>query len=89
MLARGPDDATALRIVMTNVFVASANERVAGGARRLLANELDGDALKWHIANVDALSLDFPIRTIEAKTHIAQALVAAGVGPVFLRESAR
>ena len=89
LLARGPDDATALRIAMTNVYVASANERVAGGARRLLANELDGDELRWHIANVDALTLDFPIRTIEAKTQVAQSLVAAGVGPVFLRESAR
>jgi hypothetical protein len=89
LLARGPDDATALRIAMTNVYVASANERVAGGARRLLANELDGEELRGHVANVDALALDFPIRTIEAKAHVAEALVAAGVGPVFLRDPTR
>ncbi len=88
LLARGPDDATALRIAMTNVYVASANERVADGARRLLANELDGAELHQHFANIDALVLAFPIRTIAAKTQIAEALVAAGVGPVFLREPA-
>ena len=86
LLARGPDDATALRVAMTNVYVASANERVADGARRLLANELDGEELQTHVTNVNALALDFPIRTIIAKTHIAEALVAAGVGPVFLRD---
>jgi alkylation response protein AidB-like acyl-CoA dehydrogenase len=86
LLARGPDDANALRIAMTGVYVASANERVADGARRILANELEGDALRERLASVNALVLDFPIRTIAAKTQIAEALVAAGVGPVFLRE---
>jgi alkylation response protein AidB-like acyl-CoA dehydrogenase len=89
LVARGPDDANALRIAMTNVYVASANDRVAGAARRLLANDFDGDELRGHADNIGALSLDLPIRTIVAKTHIAEALVAAGVGPVFLREQGR
>jgi len=88
LLARGADDATALRIAMTNVYVASASARVTDGANRLLANELEGDELRTHLANVETLTLDFPIRTIAAKTRIAEALVAAGVGPVFLREPA-
>ena len=89
LLARGADDANALRIAMTNVYVASANERVADGARRLLANELEGEELRRRVANIDFLRLPFPIRTIDAKKHVAEALVAAGVGPVFLRESVR
>lgn len=89
LLARAPDDASALRIAMTNVYVASANERVAGNARRLLANELEGEELRKRVADIDALALELPIRTIAAKTHVAEALVAAGVGPVFLREATR
>jgi alkylation response protein AidB-like acyl-CoA dehydrogenase len=89
LVARGPDDANALRVAMTNVYVASANERVRDGALRLLANELDGEELRRHVANVEALTLDFPIRTIAAKTHVAEALVASGVGPVFLRDASR
>ena len=34
-----------LRLDMTNVFVASANERVIDGARRLAANEFEGEEL--------------------------------------------
>ena len=74
-----------LRRAMTNVFVASANERVADGARRLLANELEGDELRAHLAKVDALVWYFPIRTIAAKTRIAEALVTRGLGSIFLR----
>lgn len=70
---------------MTNVFVTSANERIADTARRLLANELEGEALRVHLARVDALVLYFPIRTIAVKTRVAEALVAGGLGPVFLR----
>jgi len=34
---------------MTNVFVASANERVVDGARRLLVNEFEGEELAKHL----------------------------------------
>jgi hypothetical protein len=34
---------------MTNVFVASASERVIDGARRLLANEFEGEELGKHL----------------------------------------
>ena len=74
-----------LRRAMTNVFVASANERVADGARRLLANEIEGDELRVHVGRIDTLAWDFPIRTIATKTRIAEALVARGLGPIFLR----
>lgn len=85
LLGHGGPGADELRLAMTNVFVRSANERVADGARRLLANELEGDELRAHLARLDALALYFPIRTIAVKTQIAEALVARGLGPVFLR----
>jgi alkylation response protein AidB-like acyl-CoA dehydrogenase len=73
-----------LRLAMTNVFVASANERVKDGARRILANEFEGDELRQHLA-LEAIVPHMPIRTIAVKTRISEALVARGVGPVFLR----
>lgn len=85
LLGHSSSDADALRLAMTNVFVRSANERVADGARRLLANEMEGEELRTHLGRVDSLVMYFPIRTIAVKTQIAQALVARGLGPVFLR----
>ncbi len=69
---------------MTNVFVASANERVIDGARRILVNEFEGEELRKHLA-LEAIMPRIPIRTIAVKTRIAEALVARGLGPVFLR----
>jgi len=73
-----------LRLAMTNVFVASANERVIDGARRILVNEFEGDELRKHLA-LEAIVPHMPIRTIAVKTRISEALVARGLGPVFLR----
>lgn len=75
----------ALRRAMTHVFVASAHERVADGARRILANELAGDELRARLAEVERLVLYYPIRTIDEKRGIAEALGTHGLGPVFLR----
>ena len=84
LLGNGPREADELRIAMTNVFTASANERVIDGARRLLVNELEGEELRRHL-RLEAVVPHFPIRTIAVKTRIAEALVARGLGPVFLR----
>jgi hypothetical protein len=80
----GTADDHALRLAMTNVFVASANERVIDGARRILVNEFEGEELRKHLA-LEALVPHMPIRTIAQKTKISEALVARGLGPVFLR----
>jgi hypothetical protein len=47
-------------------------------------NELEGDELKKELA-LEAIVPHMPIRTIAVKTRIAEALVARGLGPVFLR----
>ena len=78
-----PDD-DGLRLAMTNVFVASASERVIDGARRLLANEFEGEELRKHLL-LESIIPRIPIRTIAVKTRIAEVLVTRGLGPVFLR----
>jgi alkylation response protein AidB-like acyl-CoA dehydrogenase len=73
-----------LRLMMTNIFVASASERVIDGARRILVNEFEGEELRKHL-QLEAIIPRIPIRTVAAKTKLAEALVAKGLGPVFLR----
>jgi len=59
--------------------VASANERIADGARRLAANELAGAELEGAVAAIERLALRLPIATIAAKTRIAERIVAGDV----------
>jgi len=63
---------------MTRVFVASAHERVADGARRLVANECEGEELRRRFDDITALSAFLPIRTIALKTAIAAHVVQTG-----------
>jgi len=63
---------------MTYVFVASANQRVASHAARLLCNELDGEELERHLETVRAFTPFIPIRTIDTKMRLAKRLVADG-----------
>lgn len=80
----GADNDDQLRLMMTNIFVASAAERVIDGARRLLVNEFEGEELRRHLKLEDIIPR-IPIRTVAVKTRLAEALVAQGLGPVFLR----
>jgi hypothetical protein len=84
LMAHGSKEDDDLRLAMTNVFVSSANERVIDGARRILVNEFEGEELLKHLA-LEAIVPHMPIRTIAIKTRISEALVARGLGPVFLR----
>jgi len=84
LMGHGSQEDNDLRLAMTNVFVSSANERVIDGARRILVNEFEGEELRQHLA-LEAIVPHMPIRTIAVKTRISEALVARGLGPVFLR----
>ncbi|MCC6765967.1 MAG: acyl-CoA dehydrogenase family protein [Deltaproteobacteria bacterium] len=77
MRIRPDADATA-ELAMTYVFVASANQRVAAHAARLLCNELEGEELERHLETVRAFTPFIPLRTIDTKTRLAERLVAAG-----------
>ncbi len=81
--ARGPG-AVPSELDVTRVFVASANERIADGARRLVANELAGAELDAAMGAIGRLVPVLPIATIAAKTRIAGRIVAGDVG--FLGE---
>ncbi len=84
LVGRGTTEDEQLRLTMTNAFVSSANERVIDGARRLLVNEFEGEELRKYL-QLETIIPRIPIRTIALKTRIAEALVARGLGPVFLR----
>ncbi|HEY2388709.1 MAG TPA: acyl-CoA dehydrogenase family protein [Candidatus Binatia bacterium] len=84
LLGTGPQEDDDLRLAMTNVFASSANERVIDGARRIMVNEFEGEELRQQLA-VEKIVPNMPIRTIAVKTRISEALVARGLGPVFLR----
>lgn len=64
---------------ITRTFVASANERIADGARRLIANELVADERERAVRAIEQLAPDLPIATIAAKTRIAERIVAGDV----------
>ena len=64
---------------ITRIFVASANERIADGARRLAANELHGDELRAAFAAIEGLAIFLPIATIDAKTRIAERIQAGNL----------
>jgi hypothetical protein len=77
LLASRGEEKTQMERDLTHVFVASANERVADSARRLLANECEGEELRRHLAIIDVFQPFIPIRTIDMKTRIAQQVAAA------------
>ena len=77
LVQRHGEEATAVQRDMAHVFAASAVDRIADGARRLLANEAATDEeLRGHLARLERLVPFFPIRTIAVKTRIAERIVA-------------
>jgi hypothetical protein len=68
---------------ITRTFVASANERIADGARRLIANELPAGEREKAVRTIEQLAVDLPIATIAAKTRIAERIVAGDVRFLF------
>jgi alkylation response protein AidB-like acyl-CoA dehydrogenase len=72
-------EAVANELDLTRIFVASANERIADGARRLIANELAGDELREAFAIVDGLAVFLPIATIATKTRLAERIAEGNV----------
>ncbi|MDP3937445.1 MAG: acyl-CoA dehydrogenase family protein [Deltaproteobacteria bacterium] len=78
-LIRLKDEAdTQNQIDITRIFVASAHERVADGARRLVANEIEGEELRRCFEEISSLEAFLPIRTFHLKSRLAEQVVAAG-----------
>ena len=74
-----PDAEMDNELDLTRIFVASANERIADGARRLVANELEGDEMLAAFRTIDTLATFMPIATIAAKTRIAERIAAGNL----------
>ncbi len=51
-------------------------ERIAEGARRSVANELEGEELRGAYRTIERLGIFLPIATIVAKTRIAERIAA-------------
>ncbi len=83
LAAEGAANAS-IELDLTRIFVASANERIGDGARRLAANELRGDELRQAFQQIEGLAVFLPIATIDAKTRIAERI--AGGNLRFLSE---
>jgi hypothetical protein len=71
-----PQAGASAELDMVYIFVASANQRVAGRAARLLANECTGEELERHLEVVRSFTPFLPVHTIDAKTRLAKRLVA-------------
>jgi len=71
--------AVANELDITRTFVASANERIADGARRLIANELVAGERDEAVGVIERLAPDLPTATIAAKTRISERIVAGDV----------
>ena len=76
LLRREGESRVANELDLTRIFVASANERIADGARRLVANELEGEELREAYRTIEGLVIFLPIATIAAKTRIAERIAA-------------
>jgi alkylation response protein AidB-like acyl-CoA dehydrogenase len=79
LLRQQGESAVPNEVDITRTFVASANERIADGARRLVANELTAEERDKAVRTIEQLVLDLPIATIAAKTRIAERIVAGDV----------
>ncbi len=71
------ESAAGPRLDLTRIFVAPAHERVADGARRLVANEVEDEELQQRFSDINTLSAFLPIRTIHLKTRVAESVVSA------------
>ena len=79
LLREAGEPQAANELDLTRIFVASANERIADGARRLVANELEGEELRGAYRTIERLAIFLPIATIAAKTRIAERIAAGDV----------
>lgn len=63
---------------LTATFLADATERLGANARRLFGNDTAGRDLERHLAAIDRLTPFLPIGVLDARTRIAEQVVAAG-----------
>jgi alkylation response protein AidB-like acyl-CoA dehydrogenase len=72
------EDAAALPIAMTRVYLSQAMERVESAARKVIAAVADGDMMRTQLAILRRLAKYEPFNTIELRQQIAQTMIERG-----------
>jgi butyryl-CoA dehydrogenase len=72
------EDAAALPIAMTRVYLSQAMEKVESAARKVIAAVADGDMMRTQLAILRRLAKREPFNTIELRQKIAQKMIERG-----------
>src|SRR6202521_4816612 len=75
---RGGENAAALPIAMTRVYLSQAMEKIEGAAKKVIAAVADGDMLRTQLAILRRLAKHEPFNTIELRQQIAQNVIERG-----------
>jgi alkylation response protein AidB-like acyl-CoA dehydrogenase len=72
------EDAAALPVAMTRVYLSQAMEKVESAARKVIAAVADGDMMRTQLAILRRLAKFEPFNTIELRQQIAQKTIERG-----------
>jgi len=72
------EDAAAMPLAMTRVYLAQSMEKVESAARKVIAAVADGDMLRTQLAILRRLAKYEPFNTVELRQHIAQKMIERG-----------
>jgi butyryl-CoA dehydrogenase len=75
---RNGENAAALPIAMTRVYLSQAMERIEAAAKKVIATVADGDMLRTQLAILRRLAKHEPFNTIELRQQIAQKMIERG-----------
>jgi butyryl-CoA dehydrogenase len=78
LVARNGESTSALPVAMTQVYIASAMEKIEAAAKKVLAAVADGDMLRTQMAILRRLAKYELFNTIELRQKIAQRILEAG-----------
>ncbi len=78
LAARNGEAASALPVAMTQVYLASAMEKIEAAAKKVLAAVAEGDVLRTQMAILRRLAKYELFNTIELRQKIAQRVLEAG-----------
>jgi alkylation response protein AidB-like acyl-CoA dehydrogenase len=72
------ENAAALPLAMTRVYLAQSMEKIESAARKIIAAVADGDMLRTQLAILRRLAKYEPFNTIELRQQIAQRIIERG-----------
>ncbi|MGH9528961.1 MAG: acyl-CoA dehydrogenase family protein, partial [Terriglobales bacterium] len=72
------ENAAALPISMTHVYLSQAMDKIESAARKIIAAVAEGDMLRTQMAILRRFSKREPFNTIELRQQIAQKVIARG-----------